>query len=100
MLISIVIRTLNEEEHLDELLSSIARQKLGDMRVEVVIIDSGSTDRTLAIAGRHSCRICHIDKKEFTFGRSLNHGSNFADGDILVYVSGHCIPEKINWLNE
>jgi glycosyltransferase involved in cell wall biosynthesis len=98
-LISIVIRTLNEEKHLPELLSSIHEQKLDDgVKLEVVIIDSGSTDRTLQIAKQHDCRVTHIQKEDFTFGRSLNEGSAFARGDVLVYISGHCIPVDGEWL--
>ncbi|RLA51493.1 MAG: glycosyl transferase family 2 [Gammaproteobacteria bacterium] len=98
-LISIVIRTLDEGRYLDELLSSAFNQKLDPgMQLEVVIIDSGSTDDTLSIAERHGCRITHIDKSEFTFGRSLNRGSEYANGDVLIYVSGHCIPEGQYWL--
>ncbi len=97
-LISVVIRTLNEERYLDELLTAIRSQALRDSTYEVVIIDSGSTDRTLEIAQEFSCRITHIDKQDFTFGRSLNWGSKHAHGDYLVYVSGHCIPASDSWL--
>lgn len=99
MLVSVVIRTLNEEKHLAELLSSIDRQELGDLQVEKILIDSGSTDGTLEIAERHGCRVFHIGKHEFTFGRSLNWGSKHADGEILVYISGHCVPESSAWLS-
>ena len=98
MLVSLVIRTLNEEVYLKELLSAIVNQKLDGFDLEIVIIDSGSTDATLSIAESFSARITHISKEEFTFGRSLNMGSDFADGDILVYVSGHCIPSTNQWL--
>ena len=98
MLVSLVIRTLNEEVYLKELLSAIVNQKLDGFDLEIVIIDSGSTDATLSIAESFSARITHISKEEFTFGRSLNMGSDFADGDILVYVSGHCIPSTDQWL--
>jgi glycosyltransferase involved in cell wall biosynthesis len=97
-LVSVVIRTLNEERYLEELLSAIQSQILVNVLCEVVIIDSGSTDRTLEIAREFSCRITHIDKQDFTFGRSLNLGSDFARGDYLVYVSGHCIPASDSWL--
>jgi rhamnosyltransferase len=94
--ISVVIRTYNEERYLDELLRGIARQKTD--RCEVVLVDSGSTDRTLEIAHRYECRIVHIPKKEFTFGRSLNLGCETANGSILVFVSGHCVPASEEWL--
>ncbi len=98
MLVSIVIRTLNEAKYLEELLQSIEMQNKDDFEVEVVVIDSGSTDRTLNIVNDYGCRLTSITKKQFTFGRSLNIGSDFADGEILVYISGHCIPKDINWL--
>jgi rhamnosyltransferase len=96
--ISVVVRTLNEERYLEELLIAIHSQVLSDINCEVVIIDSGSTDRTLDIAKEFKCRITHIDKSDFTFGRSLNWGSQFAQGDYLVYISGHCIPTSNTWL--
>ena len=99
-LISVVIRTLNEDRYLEELLCAIHTQVLSGMDYEVVIIDSGSTDRTLEIATKFSCRITHIDKSEFSFGRSLNRGSEFAEGDYLVYISGHCIPNTEFWLQK
>ncbi|OWU72415.1 glycosyltransferase family 2 protein [Phaeobacter sp. 22II1-1F12B] len=98
MLASIVIRTLNEAEYLDDLLKMIARQQTGELAHEVVLIDSGSTDDTVAIARRHGCRVTTISKQEFSFGRSLNRGCDFAKGEILVFISGHCIPVDDHWL--
>lgn len=98
MLASIVIRTLNEGRYLEDLLVTIGQQRTCGLEVETVLIDSGSTDDTLAIAGRHGARVTHIRKSEFSFGRSLNRGSAFAEGDILVYISGHCIPVGPDWL--
>jgi len=101
MNISVVIRTLNEQAYLEELLQGVAVQRLdeGDV-VEVVLVDSGSTDNTLEIAGSYGCRIAHIQKEDFTFGRSLNLGCETADGDVLVFISGHCVPASDEWLRE
>ena len=98
MIVSIVIRTLNEEKYLNELLTEISNQNHPDFDVETIIIDSGSTDNTILIAKKHKCRITYIDKEEFTFGRSLNKGAEFSRGDILIFVSGHCVPVERNWL--
>jgi len=95
--VSIVIRTYNEERHLSELLDAIRRQEV-DLDHETVVVDSGSTDRTLQIAREFGCRITHIAKQDFTFGRSLNTGCEAADGRILVFVSGHCVPCENDWL--
>jgi rhamnosyltransferase len=99
ILVSVVIRTLNEEKHLLELLSAIKMQDSSFYDIETIIIDSGSCDRTLEIAEEYGCRITHIDKSEFTFGRSLNKGCEFSKGKYLVFISGHCIPCDKNWIN-
>lgn len=95
---SVIIRTLNEARWLPELLNAVARQNLDGMEVETVIVDSGSTDETLSIAMKHGCRITHIRKEDFTFGRSLNVGCDAAQGKCLIFVSGHCIPVGDRWL--
>lgn len=98
MRVSIVIRTLNEGRYLDNLLQMIERQQTAGLDVETVLIDSGSTDATVEIARRRGARITTISKTEFSFGRSLNRGCAFATGDILVFISGHCIPVDDVWL--
>jgi len=95
---SIVIRTLNEAQHLDDLMQMIAGQKTDGLEVETVLIDSGSTDGTVTIAEAHGARITTISKTEFSFGRSLNRGCDFATGDFLVFISGHCVPVDPHWL--
>jgi L-ascorbate metabolism protein UlaG (beta-lactamase superfamily)/glycosyltransferase involved in cell wall biosynthesis len=95
---SVVVRTLNEARYLPELLEGIAVQVTNGIDFEVVLVDSGSTDATLAIAERYGCRILHIHRDDFSFGRSLNMGCQAAEGDILVITSGHCVPVDPNWL--
>jgi L-ascorbate metabolism protein UlaG (beta-lactamase superfamily)/glycosyltransferase involved in cell wall biosynthesis len=96
--VSIVIRTFNEEKYLEELLRLIGQQKTRGLNTEVVIVDSGSTDKTIEIANKFNCHIERISKNEFSFGRSLNIGCRAAVGDILVIVSGHCVPVNQLWL--
>jgi rhamnosyltransferase len=95
--VSIIIRTLNEERYLPELLTSIKRQRSAFSH-EVVLIDSGSTDNTLNIASEFCCRILHISREEFSFGRSLNRACAAAHGAYFVFISGHCIPCGQHWL--
>ncbi|MDA9287268.1 MBL fold metallo-hydrolase [Amylibacter sp.] len=96
--VSIVIRTLNEALHLNSLLQTIVKQKTDDFEYEIILVDSGSTDQTLEIAAMHKCHTLHIAREEFSFGRSLNMGCEAANGDIIVIISGHCIPVDETWL--
>lgn len=100
MRVSIVIRTLNEARYLRELLEGIRSQRFDGVEVETVVIDSGSTDGTIEIAQEFDCVLTHIRREEFSFGRSLNLGCEAASGDVLVFVSGHCVPTDEHWLRQ
>jgi rhamnosyltransferase len=100
MNLSLVIRTLNEARYLPELLDAIRTQQVPGWDVETVVVDSGSTDGTLDIAQRHGCTVTHIRREEFSFGRSLNLGCEAARGEVLVMVSGHCVPTDAHWLRQ
>ncbi|NWG90946.1 MAG: glycosyltransferase family 2 protein [Parvularculaceae bacterium] len=97
--VSIIYRSLNEEKWLGESIAAARLQRLDNgQRPEFILVDSGSTDQTLEIAMREGVRIVHIKKSEFTFGRSLNFGCEAATGEILVFISAHCIPSHDRWL--
>lgn len=76
----------------------ITKQKIHSINVEIIIVDSGSTDNTIAIGLSHSAKITHIEKENFSFGRSLNIGCEVSRGNILVFISGHCVPQNYYWL--
>lgn len=96
---SIIVRTYNESKHLPALLERCRGLRLGSAETEVVVVDSGSTDDTVAIAERHGANVVHIEKDRFTFGRSLNIGCAAARGEYLVFISGHCLPLREDWLD-
>jgi glycosyltransferase involved in cell wall biosynthesis len=93
---SIVIRAYNEEQHIGRLLEGIRHQTLED--VEVILVDSGSTDATAAIAESYGARIVPIPSSEFTFGRSLNFGVRAATREFIVIASAHVYPVYPDWL--
>jgi glycosyltransferase involved in cell wall biosynthesis len=96
--VSVVIRCLNEEAHIGRLLAGLMEQRLQPH--QIIIVDSGSTDATLAIAGRFPVEILHIDPASFSFGRSLNVGCRAATGDVIAIVSAHVYPLYDSWLSE
>ena len=93
---SVVIRAYNEEAHIGRLLVGILHQTVRD--VEIVLVDSGSTDATLAIASRYPVRLVHIEPGSFSFGRSLNAGCAKARGEFIVIASAHVYPVYADWL--
>lgn len=95
--ISIVIRAFNEEQHIGRLLFGITQQNYPDP--EVILVDSGSTDSTLAIASEYPVKVVQIKPEEFTFGRSLNTGIAAATGEFVVIISAHCYPVFPDWLD-
>lgn len=93
---SIVIRAYNEEKHIGRLLEGIKYQTLKD--VEVILVDSGSTDSTVEVAESYGAHIVRIPPEEFTFGRSLNYGIRAAAGELIVIASAHVYPVYPDWL--
>jgi rhamnosyltransferase len=96
MKVSIIIRCLNEEKHIGKLLAGILEQTEKD--VEIIVVDSGSTDATLSIADRFPAKIIHIKPEDFSFGYALNVGCEAATGDILLFASAHVYPVYKDWL--
>ena len=93
---SIVIRAYNEEKHIGRLLEGIRQQTLQD--VEIILVDSGSTDGTVSIAESFGARIVRIPSAEFTFGRSLNFGVRAATREFVAIASAHVYPVYPDWL--
>jgi glycosyltransferase involved in cell wall biosynthesis len=93
---SIVIRAFNEEQHIERLLEGLRSQTVQD--VEIILVDSGSTDATAAIAAQYGARIVNIPPAEFTFGRSLNLGLAAATRDLVAIASAHVYPVYPDWL--
>ena len=94
---SVIIRTFNEEKHLPGLLEGLARQSYRDF--EVVVVDSGSLDRTREIAAQSADKALRIESHDFTFGFSLNVGIRAAKGRYIAIVSAHTLPVSDEWLD-
>lgn len=93
---SIVIRAYNEEQHIGRLLAGIQQQNVRD--VQIILVDSGSTDATVSIAQRYGAEIVRIRPQDFTFGRSLNLGVAQARSERVVIASAHVYPVYPDWL--
>ena len=95
---SIIVRTFNEEKHLGNLFDAFAKQAYRDF--EVIVVDSGSFDRTRDIATERADKLIRINSHDFTFGYSLNRGIREAKGKFVAIVSAHTIPSDEHWLEK
>lgn len=95
---SIIIRTFNEEKHVKKLFDSLRSQNYNDF--EIILVDSGSLDRTRDIADQYVDKMIRINSRDFTFGYSLNVGIKESQGIFSVIVSAHTIPTSDNWLGK
>jgi len=93
---TILIRAFNEERWLPDVLKAIDGQCYRDF--EILLVDSGSVDRTREIVAASGGRVVRLRSDDFTFGHSLNVGIQEASGSFIVIVSAHAIPTGDQWL--
>lgn len=93
-LVSIIVRTKNEERWITPCLRAIFSQSYKNL--EVVIVDNGSTDKTVRKAQEFSVKLIHIEK--FLPGLAINDGIRASSGEYIVCLSGHCVPKDPHWL--
>jgi rhamnosyltransferase len=66
--------------------------------VRIIVIDSGSTDATLAIADDLADQIVHLDPDKFTYGRALNIGAQASTQEVHIALSSHCRLPRRDWV--
>ena len=79
MLISVIIPTLNEEGNLPIALRQLANQP----EVELIVVDGGSSDRTVRIAQGFTPYVFQTPANR---ARQMNMGARHATGDILMFL--------------
>jgi CMP-N-acetylneuraminic acid synthetase len=94
-MISIIVRAKNEERWIGSCLEAISRQANQDF--EVVLVDNQSVDKTVAKALPYGVKLVTIER--YRPGAAINRGIEAASGDVLVCLSGHCIPVDEHWLD-
>lgn len=96
---TVFIPTYNGDKYLDSVLNSVFKQKFGSP-FEVLIIDSGSTDKTLEIIKRFpGVQLHQIPNSEFGHGKTRNKAAKLANGEFIVYLSQDAVPANPNWLD-
>ena len=95
--ISIILLTKNGETYLEEVLGKIFAQEIEE-NVEVIAIDSGSTDHTQQILSKFPIRLKEIPPASFNHGETRNLGAELSHGEYLVYLTQDATPLNRKWL--
>ena len=96
-MISVVIPVRNGGEDLRRCLEGIDAQTV-DEEVEVVVMDSSSTDGSVELARELDARVEVIPVSEFNHGGTRNRGAELARGETLVFTSQDAYPADERWL--
>jgi rhamnosyltransferase len=97
---TIAILTYNAVDSINQLLDSCLSQ-VADFDVEILVIDSGSTDGTVeAVRKRDAVRLHEIPNSSFGHGRTRSLAGELAKGDFVVYVTQDAAPASQHWLDE
>ena len=98
--ISIIIPAFNEEKMIGRCLESLANMAFARERFEVLLVDNGSRDNTLAIAGsfRDRLNLKILQKTNVRISALRNLGARAAAGDILAFLDADCLAPG-DWLD-
>jgi len=96
MMISVILTTRNDELPLAHALAALVPAAADGMVREVIIVDSGSTDGTIAVADAAGCRIVSGGGEK---GADLAKGAGLARSDWLLFLSPDVMLEP-GWQRE
>lgn len=92
-LVSIITVVLNNDKYLEQTILSVTSQSYDN--VEYLIIDGGSSDRTLEIIDKYESVIDYwISEKDNGTSEAINKGISLAFGDIIGFINSDDWYEK------
>jgi O-antigen biosynthesis protein len=86
--VSVVIPVKDGERYLVELLEALAREGVD----QVLVIDSGSRDRSLEIVRRAGVELLEIEPREFGHGHTRNLGAEQTTGELICFLTQDATP--------
>nr|MBI5455838.1 glycosyltransferase family 2 protein [Candidatus Levybacteria bacterium] len=89
------IVTLNEEKRIKACLSAIAIQEYPKEKIEIIVMDGGSTDKTVEIAKKYRAKIYFNEKKLAEPGLAAAYQK--ATGDYMVFMAADNIIYDKYW---
>lgn len=88
--VSVYIRTKNVDKIISRVLDGVFKQK--GVQLEVIIIDSESTDNTLAVCAKYNINnVVKISAKDYIPGVILNRATELCTHDIIAFVNSDAV---------
>jgi len=91
-MISVVVPTKNEEDHLPNLLEALERQTLKPD--EIIVVDDFSTDNTVEVAESYGCKVYQVRS---SIGKARHIGTMKARGHIIFQTDADAVPVE-TWI--
>jgi glycosyltransferase involved in cell wall biosynthesis len=95
--VTVALPVLNGGALLDEVLGAVRRQRW-DGDVELLVCDSGSTDRSVQIARGHGADVIEIASNSFAHGPTRNTLMEHASGEVVIFLTQDATPADEHWL--
>jgi glycosyltransferase involved in cell wall biosynthesis len=96
-LVSIILPTKNRAARLERLLPRILAQRFSG-EIEIIAVDSGSRDHTVALLADAGATVLELDPEAFDYGLTRTQAAAHARGDVLVFVTSTMLPADGLWL--
>lgn len=99
--VSVFIPTYNGLPYVTESIDAVLRQELPeDYSLELLVIDSGSTDGTVEALKRYGekIRLLEIPNSEFSHGGTRDKAARLAKGEYVLFLSQDATPLHNRWL--
>jgi glycosyltransferase involved in cell wall biosynthesis len=96
--VSLIIPTKNAGQDFEITLERIKGQK-GVREIELIVVDSGSTDGTDQLANNYGAKVFAIPSEEFNHGTTRNFGAVQTTGDYLLFTVQDAIPIGDYWIH-
>ena len=92
---SVIVRAKDKEPTIEAALQSLRRQTV---EPEIILVDSGSRDRTVEVGRRYADQLIEIPERDFSYGRALNMGAAAASAPVHFALSAHCRATAPDWI--
>lgn len=91
--LAVVVIGRNEGERLERCLRSVQEMTMPDADVDIVYVDSGSSDSSVAVAWRRGVRVIALTDGPMSAARGRNAGSRAVSAPFVFFVDGDCVVE-------